>query len=87
MDAIVPLKDDHQAVEKIFCPAARAAVPDTADHVLESVEEHRGEEEKEWFPQVRSVLGRNRLGELGEQLGAARPAAPRDPLRVRSARA
>ncbi len=26
--------------EKIFYPAARAAVPDTTDHVLESVEEH-----------------------------------------------
>src|SRR5690349_17471091 len=77
MDAIVLLKADHKAVEKlfkefekgkesatpsakrklveqmlaeltthayieetIFYPAARAAVPDTTDHVLESVEEH-----------------------------------------------
>ncbi len=30
-------------------------------------------------PQVRSALGRNRLGELGEQLATAKPDAPRDP--------
>ncbi len=36
-------------------------------------------------PQVRSALGRNRLGELGEQLATAKPDAPRDPLRVPSA--
>ncbi|MGW3108831.1 hemerythrin domain-containing protein [Streptomyces sp. NPDC001100] len=105
--------------EKIFYPAARAAVPTTTDHVLESVEEHHvvlwmlselagldpaderfdakmtvlmenvrhhvEEEEKEWFPQVRSALGRNRLGELGEQLAAAKSDAPHDPLRIPSA--
>lgn len=156
MDAIVLLKDDHQAVEKlfkefekagdrafktkrgiadkviaeltahtwieekVFYPAAREAVPATTDHVLESVEEHHvvlwmlselagldpkderfdakmtvlmenvrhhvEEEEKEWFPQVRSALGRTRLAELGEQLAAARPTAPREPLKVPSAR-
>ncbi|MDX3762384.1 MULTISPECIES: hypothetical protein [Streptomyces] len=43
------------------------------------------EEEKEWFPQVRSALGRNRLGELGEQLSAAKLDAPQVPLRVPSA--
>ncbi|MET7680450.1 hemerythrin domain-containing protein [Streptomyces sp. NPDC005423] len=106
--------------EKIFYPAAREAVPDTSDHVLESVEEHHvvlwmlselasmdpqderfdakmtvlienvrhhvEEEEKEWFPEVRSALGRNRLAEIGEQLDAAKADAPRDPLRVPSAR-
>jgi len=66
--------------EKIFYPAARTTVPDTTDHVLES-----GEEEKEWFPQVRSAVGRNRLRELGEQLSAAKPDAPHDSLRVPSA--
>ncbi|MFC4036085.1 hemerythrin domain-containing protein [Streptomyces polygonati] len=106
--------------EKIFYPAARAAVPATTDHVLESVEEHHvvlwmlselagldpkderfdakmtvlmenvrhhvEEEEQEWFPQVRSAMGRNQLVELGEQLTAAKPGAPRDPLKVPSAR-
>ncbi|WP_327286835.1 hemerythrin domain-containing protein [Streptomyces sp. NBC_01198] len=105
--------------EKIFYPAARAAVPETTDHVLESVEEHHvvlwmlselagldpederfdakmtvlmenvrhhvEEEEQEWFPQVRAALGRTRLTEIGEQLEAAKPTAPRDPLKVPSA--
>jgi hemerythrin superfamily protein len=105
--------------EKIFYPAARAAVPDTTDHVLESVEEHHvvlwmlselagmdpederfdaemtvlienvrhhvKEEEQDWFPQVRSALGRNQLSELGEQLSAAKSDAPHDPLRIPSA--
>lgn len=99
--------------EEIFHPAARAAVPDTTDHVLESVEEHHvvlrmlselagpdpederfdakmtvlvenvrhhvEEEEKEWFPKVRSALGHSRLGELGERLAAAEPDSPHDP--------
>ncbi|HZM81453.1 MAG TPA: hemerythrin domain-containing protein [Candidatus Limnocylindrales bacterium] len=106
--------------ETIFYPAARAEVPDTDDHVLESVEEHHvvawlcselgtldpsdetfdakvkvlienvehhaEEEENEWFPQVREALGRNRLAELGQQMEAARPKAPADPLALMSAR-
>ncbi|MFF7155138.1 hypothetical protein [Streptomyces sp. NPDC008139] len=43
------------------------------------------EEEQEWFPQGRAALGRNRLADLGEQLAAAKPTAPRDPLKVPSA--
>jgi hemerythrin superfamily protein len=157
MDAIVLLKDEHKAVEKlfkefektkdsatpakkrqlvdqmidaltkhayieeeIFYPAARKADEETKEHVLESVEEHHvvvwmlselmdlepteetfdakvtvlmenvrhhvEEEEKEWFPEVRKSLGRNRLTELGEQMEAARPSAPQDPLAMRSAR-
>jgi hemerythrin superfamily protein len=106
--------------ETIFYPAARAEVPDTTEHVLESVEEHHvvawlcselrtldpadetfdakvtvlienvehhaKEEEDEWFPQVREALGRKRLTELGEQMEAARPNAPADPLALMSAR-
>lgn len=105
--------------ETIFYPAARREVPETTDHVLESVEEHHvvvwllselqhlnpsdetfdakvtvlienvrhhvEEEEKEWFPQVRKALGRKRLVELGEQMRAAKPKAPTDPLLVKSA--
>jgi hypothetical protein len=43
MDAIVLLKDDHKTVEALFRrfdPAARAKVPETSGHVLESIEEH-----------------------------------------------
>lgn len=46
----------------------------------------REEEEKEWFPEVRKALGRNRLKELGEQMAAAKSKAPRSPLAVPSAK-
>jgi hemerythrin superfamily protein len=107
--------------ETIFYPAARAAVPETTSHVLESVEEHHvvvwmlselskmdpaderydakvtvlienvrhhvEEEEQEWFPQVRKGMGRKELTGLGEQMVAAKPQAPRDPLELSSATA
>ena len=106
--------------ETIFYPAAREGVPDTTDHILESVEEHHvvawllselkdldpkdetfdakttvlienvrhhiEEEEKDWFPQVRKALGRNRLVDLGEQMAAAKSKAPADPLALASAK-
>lgn len=157
MDAITLLKDDHQAVEKlfkefekagsrafktkrklvdqmieeltthayieetVFYPAARKAVPDTTSHVLESIEEHHvvvwilselagmdpaderftakvtvlienvrhhvKEEERDWFPEVRKAMGRKVLQQLGEELAAAKPDAPKDPLSNLSAKA
>lgn len=48
---------------------------------------HHVEEEHEWFPEVRKSMGRNQLGELGEQMVAAKPHAPRDPLKLASATA
>lgn len=111
----------HSYIEEtIFYPHAREEVPDTVDHVLESVEEHHvvawllaelrdldpadetfdakvtvlmenvrhhvEEEEKEWFPEVRKVLGRKRLVELGEQMAKAKVDAPSDPLALQSAK-
>jgi hemerythrin superfamily protein len=120
VDQILQEMTTHAYIEEtIFYPAARAEVPDTDDHVLESVEEHHvvawlcselknldpghetfdakvtvlienvehhiKEEEDEWFPQVREALGRKRLTELGDQMEAARPKAPADPLALMSA--
>jgi hemerythrin superfamily protein len=122
VDSMIEELTVHAYIEEtIFYPAAREAVPETKDHVLESVEEHHvvvwllselsdlspeaetfdakvtvlmenvrhhvEEEEHEWFPQVRSAMGRKRLQELGERMIAAKPEAPRDPLSVRSATA
>ncbi|MFD5417036.1 hemerythrin domain-containing protein [Streptomyces sp. NPDC127069] len=53
--------------------------------LMEQVRHHVEEEEQDWFPDVRKAMGRNRLTELGEQLGAAKDDAPRDPLAVPSA--
>jgi hemerythrin superfamily protein len=121
VDKIIKELTTHAYIEEtIFYPAARASVPETTDHVLESVEEHHvvawllselstldpadetfdakvtvlienvrhhvEEEETEWFPQVRKALGRKRLVELGEQMAAAKPEAPNDPLSLSSAK-
>ncbi|MFG2988963.1 hemerythrin domain-containing protein [Streptomyces sp. NPDC048257] len=53
--------------------------------LMENVRHHVEEEEKEWFPDVRKAMGRNRLNELGEEMEAARKTAPDEPLAVPSA--
>ncbi|MBT2468632.1 hemerythrin domain-containing protein [Streptomyces sp. ISL-66] len=53
--------------------------------LMENVRHHVEEEEKEWFPDVRKAMGRNRLADLGEQMEAAKKQSPRDPLTVPSA--
>ncbi|MGW6864826.1 hemerythrin domain-containing protein [Streptomyces sp. NPDC054901] len=53
--------------------------------LMENVRHHVEEEEKEWFPDVRKAMGRNRLTELGEQMEAAKKKAPDEPLAVPSA--
>ncbi|MFF9852181.1 hemerythrin domain-containing protein [Streptomyces litmocidini] len=53
--------------------------------LMENVRHHVEEEEKEWFPEVRKAMGRNRLKELGEEMEAAKATAPSDPLTVPSA--
>ncbi|MFE2485124.1 hemerythrin domain-containing protein [Streptomyces mirabilis] len=53
--------------------------------LMENVRHHVEEEEKEWFPNVRKAMGRNRLTELGEQMEAAKKTAPGEPLAVPSA--
>ena len=47
--------------------------------LIENVEHHIEEEEDEWFPKVRDGLGRKKLQEIGQQMEAARPSAPRKP--------
>jgi len=121
-DSIIEELTVHAYIEEeIFYPAAREAVPETKDHVLESVEEHHvvvwmlselldldpehetfdakvtvltenvrhhvEEEEDEWFPEVRSAMGRKRLQELGRRMIDARSEAPKNPLELKSAKA
>jgi hemerythrin-like domain-containing protein len=47
--------------------------------LIENVRHHIDEEEQEWFPQVRSGLGRKKLQELGAEMEQARRKAPRRP--------
>ncbi|MFF3214267.1 hemerythrin domain-containing protein [Streptomyces sp. NPDC002886] len=54
--------------------------------LIENVRHHVEEEEKEWFPDVRKAMGRNRLTELGEQMEQAKNKASGEPLAVPSAK-
>jgi hemerythrin-like domain-containing protein len=47
--------------------------------LMENVEHHIDEEEKEWFPQVRAGLSRKTLQELGAELIQAKKKAPKKP--------
>ncbi|MFD9415709.1 hemerythrin domain-containing protein [Streptomyces goshikiensis] len=54
--------------------------------LIENVRHHVEEEEKEWFPDVRKAMGRNRLAELGEEMEKAKKKARGEPLAVPSAK-
>jgi hemerythrin superfamily protein len=47
--------------------------------LIENVRHHVEEEEGEFFPKVRSELGRNSLAELGDAMAEAKKSAPRHP--------
>lgn len=47
--------------------------------LIENVEHHIDEEEESWFPTVRESLGRKALQEIGADMIAMRPQAPRHP--------
>jgi hemerythrin-like domain-containing protein len=47
--------------------------------LIENVDHHIDEEEKEWFPKVREGLGRKALQELGDEMVKAKKKAPKSP--------
>jgi hemerythrin superfamily protein len=47
--------------------------------VIDDVRHHAGEEEEEMFPQVREVMGRNDLQDLGQRMLEGKDRAPRRP--------
>src|SRR4051812_7601030 len=47
--------------------------------LIENVEHHMKEEEEDWFPQVRTGLGRKQLQEIGAEMAKTRTKAPRRP--------
>jgi len=50
--------------------------------LIENVEHHMDEEEKEWFPQVREGLSRKVLQDLGARMLEVRERAPRRPSQL-----
>jgi len=52
--------------------------------LIENVEHHIDEEEKEWFPTVREGLGRKQLQEIGAEMLERRKNAPTRPSQVKA---
>lgn len=53
--------------------------------VVLKMRHHVEEEERDWFPRVRKAKGRKRLVESADDLTAAKPQAPADPVASPSA--
>jgi hemerythrin-like domain-containing protein len=83
-DDILESYEEHHVAD-LLCAELAALDPDAERFdakttvLIENVRHHMQEEEQEWFPKVRSGLGRKQLQELGAQLGQIRPDAPRSP--------
>ncbi|XTZ18776.1 hemerythrin domain-containing protein [Micromonospora echinospora] len=83
-DDILESYEEHHVAD-VLC--AELATMDADDErfvakttvLIENVTHHVEEEEQEWFPKVREALGRKQLQEIGEQMLALRPDAPRTP--------
>jgi hemerythrin-like domain-containing protein len=91
-EEILESYEEHHVAD-VLCMEL-AAMPAKAEHfdaktrvLIESVSHHIEEEEQEWFPLVRKAMSRKVLQQLGEQMAAAKAAAPADPLSNMSARA
>jgi hemerythrin-like domain-containing protein len=83
-DDILESYEEHHVADvlvmELFAMPADAERFDAKTTVLiENVTHHIEEEEQEWFPKVRSGLGRKQLQELGEKMERARAKAPRTP--------
>jgi hemerythrin-like domain-containing protein len=82
-DVLESYEEHHVAdvlVMELFALPATAERFDAKTTVLiENVTHHIEEEEDEWFPKVRSGLGRKQLQELGADMIKARKKAPKKP--------
>jgi hemerythrin-like domain-containing protein len=83
-DDILESYEEHHVADllvmELFAMTPEAERFDAKTTVLiENVTHHIEEEEEEWFPLVRSGLGRKQLSDLGERLLEAKAKAPRSP--------
>ena len=82
-DVLESYEEHH--VADVLCTELAAMSPDDEHFdakttvLIENVTHHIEEEEKDWFPQVRSALGRKQLSEIGAQLLELRKKAPTSP--------
>ncbi len=83
-DDILESYEEHHVADVLVMELAQMSPDDerfTAKTtvLIENVRHHIDEEEQEWFPQVRTGLGRKKLQELGVDLLQAKKKAPRRP--------
>ena len=83
-DEVLESDEEHHVADllctELFAMSADAERFDAKTTVLiENVTHHIQEEEDEWFPRVRTGLGRKQLSELGARLLEAKGDAPRSP--------
>ncbi|MGQ7958083.1 hemerythrin domain-containing protein [Pseudomonas sp. SP16.1] len=71
-------KEEHRAVEALVLPDIKQTSPSTIEFagrvkvLKELLEHHIEEEEGDMFPQAAKLLGKQRLGELGEEMDTLR---------------
>jgi hemerythrin-like domain-containing protein len=76
--------EEHHVAD-VLCAELAALKPDDERFdakttvLIELVSHHIDEEESDWFPEVRSSLGRKQLQEIGARMVEARKDAPRSP--------
>jgi hemerythrin superfamily protein len=83
-DDVLEALEEHHVV-KWLCSELEGMAPDAERFdakvtvLIENVRHHVEEEETELFPRVRTALGRNALGEIGDLLAKAKKVAPTRP--------
>jgi hemerythrin superfamily protein len=83
-DDILESYEEHHVAD-VLCMELAAMSPDDEHFdakttvLIENVTHHMDEEEQDWFPKVRSGLGRKQLQELGARMLELKKKAPRKP--------
>lgn len=83
-DDVLEALEEHHIVKWVLSELERMQPSDERFNakvtvLMESVRHHVEEEEGDLFPKVRTALGRKALGEIGQQLEAAKKSAPTRP--------
>ncbi len=83
-DDVLESYEEHHVAD-VLCMELAAMKPDDERFdakttvLIESVSHHMEEEETDWFPKVRSALGRKQLQEIGAEMLELKKSAPRRP--------
>ncbi len=83
-DDILESYEEHHVAD-VLCAELMLLSPDNERFdakttvLIESVTHHIEEEEQDWFPEVRSGVGRKQLQEIGAKMESMRKKAPKSP--------